>query len=535
MDTSREKIGQLCYYNTRIPNSRRINPGALIIHELLEGAAVLTHRSEIVSALGDEVFMMSFLAARHFQAIFDSLKKARIPYLASDRTDAHPIVIVGGGACFNPEPVAPFVDVICVGDGDDFARSMLEALSAKGRQARIDALSELPGAYVPHRRKVVYDDTGFFIKDILGEDRPIVPAVCDTFPPILHKAESSDELILTHGCRGTCHFCSIAWQVPYRERPKEEVFETIQMYPEVMLTSTNFGGISYVSELIGGSFWGVGDMRVDDFVRKVPPIETGTEFEGRTLEFGIEGISERLRKILGKPIKTALVDEAIEKALAGGCRRLKLMFIRGVPTENDNDWNEFFKWFWPTYKKLEEAGAAVEAQFTPLTRQPHTPLQWAAHEYNSASEMIVKSLREEARRRKRASEESLLYVTPSRRYASWLIDIALQCGNRNTAQFVWAMSKGAFGNLQADRNVGRGVRRVKGVLKKVGLEPDLLLAEWPVDSRLPWSMFPAISEKGEHRRLTAYHNVSRLIQREKEAQASRGGLRTGLRRKSEPL
>jgi hypothetical protein len=452
------------------------------------------------------VILLSFLSDREFYRIFKVLDRAKIPYFSKNRNDNHPLVIAGGAAMFQPEPIADLIDVVCIGDGEDFLLGLNDALDQNSRQAKIDALAELPGAYVPSRRTPVYDDTGIFVKDMLGETTPIIPNITSLWFDAPQFKGHQREIELARGCNMSCNFCSITWRNKFRVRPKRDVIKTIESDGSLAFCAPNIGGIDYYSTI--HSFRGKstkGDITVSDFI-KLPNPESG-EYTGHTFTFGIEGIVPRLRKILGKPIPQKMIREMLDRLYLGEARRLQLYFIRNVPSENYHDWLEWHEWWQQTDSEFRGQNINAEIQFTPLTKQAHTPLQYFNHEYNTDSEKFVNDLLKKFR----SEDDKQHYLTRSRLAKSWLIDNVTNCTGRNGVHFLWVLHKGGLKSIKSGFRSGAGLVAASSLLNSIGINSSALLGEWPIDSVLPWSHIQPMGEDGTKKRLKVARSLKRQL------------------------
>lgn len=175
--------------------------GVRLIAGILGDVATIVPAKKVLSARGDPVFMFSFLSSREYPSIFQVFDRAGLPYTSRSRTAAHPLVIAGGGAMMNPEPVADFIDIACIGDGELWA-AVIRQLIIEGRDKKymLDALSELPGAYIPSNREIEYDSSGIFVKSVSGETEDILPAVTAELPETADTGPLRD-IELARGCQ----------------------------------------------------------------------------------------------------------------------------------------------------------------------------------------------------------------------------------------------------------------------------------------------------------------------------------------------
>lgn len=471
---------------------------------------------KVTNATNQKALLVSILADRSFFRLFKIFDHAKLPYLSSERNDSHPLVIVGGSAMYQPEPIADMVDVICVGDGEEFLMGLNEALNQKTKNARLDALAELPGAYVPGRRSIVYDKTGFFVKDVVGDDSIVIPHISNIWSP----PPDDKSLEIARGCNKKCAFCAITWRQQFRERPKEETNKYIgRLQASVDFYAPNTGGVSYYHDIMQYKKRGTpGDITVDDFLGFPEP--TFEEYKGIVHTFGIEGITPKLRRLTGKPISYEMMDEFLHKLARGGANLLQLYFIRNIPGETKEDWDEFVQYFYSSLKPFcLEHGIHAEAQFTPLTKQAHTPLQWFSHNYNNYAENLVKKMMVDEKayyneqKRLGIKKPPSVFITPSRRKSSWMIDIMTNCASRHGLKFLYAQHTGKLSRLASDKYVGSGYNKVINVIKQCGMNPDVILGDWDLDDPLPWSHIQPMGAEGERKRRNFAKSIRRRINR----------------------
>lgn len=504
------KPAQLIYFNDK--------PwyGVSLIARLLGNSGKLTPVKLALPERESPVIMFSFLAAREFQRLFYGFDRCQLPYYSRSRGSSYPLVIAGGGAMMNPEPIADFVDIICIGEGELWAETIRDLLEkGRDRDYIFGALAELPGAYIPARRSIEYDPGGIAVRSITGDTRRIAPAVTKVLPIFsggINGVGSQHDLELARSCKSKCTFCSIGWSMEYREQPIEKIKEILTEEKPPRLWASNMGGVSYLNEIysvIKTSAVGE-DIRIDDFLRWPYP-EPG-EYQKKRYTFGLEGINERLRAILGKSISDSDVEKMIERVTVGQVQKCQFYYIRGTPTESADDWRRFREWIDFVLSGFEPAKIAVEFMLTPLTRTPHTPLQWIAHRYSFDAEAETMNLLDYARKKKRSNPDSILYITPSRRAPAWLLDTAFQCGSRRLGKFLYAVHSGKIGKLDADSFDGRGYDLVRRILNASGTDPDALLDSWDTEAVLPWSFIMPFGERGDRARVAAYRRICKLIE-----------------------
>ena len=350
------------------------------------------------------------------------LDLAGIPLLASERGSQHPLIIAGGQACFNPEPMADFIDAFVIGEGEEvtleFIRSF-EALKQSGadRKALFQGLSTISGVYVPSLYNVSYaqDDTitgvtpsnasvpAFVTKRIVSElpthpTRLIVPNI-----ETVHDRLSIE---IMRGCTRGCRFCHAGIvSRPVRERPVSEILQIIEDglaatgYEEIGLLSLSSSDHTQILELTKSVYEKFHDRKISvslpslriasfsvalmDELRDIRP--------GGGFTLAPEAASPRMQAIINKPLDKAVFEETVRTIFEHGWLSLKLYYMIGLPGETMEDVQAILD----AGKRVQAIGRQIRGNrvrihlsvgnFIP---KPHTPFQW--YPLNSNDELQAK-------------------------------------------------------------------------------------------------------------------------------------------------
>jgi radical SAM family uncharacterized protein len=364
-----------------------------------------------------DVLGISFSTELGYTNLLTALDLAGIAMHAVDRVEGDPVVIAGGHAAFNPEPIADFVDAAVLGDGEQAVLDITDVIRGwkadgcpGGRDELLLRLARTGGVYVPRFYDVEYLPDGR-IKRVVP-NRPGVPwrvskhtvMDLDDWPypkqPLVPLAESVHERMsveIFRGCTRGCRFCQAGMITrPVRERSITGIGEMVERglaatgFEEVgllSLSSADHSEIAAITKGLADRYEGTNtslslpSTRVDAF-----NIDLANELSrnGRRsgLTFAPEGGSERLRRVINKMVSEDDLIRTVAAAYSNGWRQVKLYFMCGLPTETDDDVLQIAGMAARVIAKGREVSGRKDIRCTVsiggFVPKPHTPFQWAA-------------------------------------------------------------------------------------------------------------------------------------------------------------
>jgi radical SAM family uncharacterized protein/radical SAM-linked protein len=440
---------------------------------------------------------------------------------ADERGEDEPLVVAGGPCATHAECMSPFVDVFLIGDGEAKTPELVltwTALKRAGmpRRERLAEIAELGGFYVPSLYTTRVDEaTGFAVVEppANGAPFPVERAFVPDFAPYPFPADgpvaSSTTIFdrvsieIARGCTEGCRFCKAGMIYrPVREREPQSIIDTIREavdrggYDEASFTSLSTADYSAISPLVHETLKTLGD-RVDLSVSSLRAYGLAEEVlddmssqKASGLTFAPEAGTQRMRDVVNKNVTEAQLLETAERVFSRGWEKMKLYFMIGLPTEEDEDVLGIVETGARTLDVARrvrgDKRGRVTVSVSTLVPKPHTPFQWCAMDTYPEIRRKQSLLRD-------AQRKTAVNLRVHKSDGSWLEGV-LARGDRPIGDVVSdAYDAGArFDSWEDEIRLDVWQK----AFEARGIDPTRYLGTIPLTARLPWDHIDVGLEEG---------------------------------------
>ena len=344
--------------------------------------------------------------------VLNMLDLGGIKIRSRDRGEDEPLIIAGGGMSNCCEPVAEFIDLFLLGDGEEAVVELAELVRAQKKigATKKEILSSISKkfdwAYVPAFH------AGQRLRNAVVEDFDNAPVPLAPIVPFVQAVHERVSIEIMRGCPGRCRFCQASFcRRPIRYRSVDRIIDIAKAcyhstgFDTVSLLSLSSSDYPNLEELVAGLHAYFHDkhvglslpsLRVDRQLKLLPRLLTSVRKGGLTI--AVEAASEKLRQIINKPLKDEDLFAAVEAAYRSGWQRLKLYFMVGLPGETEEDVKRIVELSFQLAKlrkKVDGKTGQINAAVSWFVPKPHTPFSWIGQKPKSYFEQSKKLIIEE--------------------------------------------------------------------------------------------------------------------------------------------
>ncbi|MDD5435164.1 MAG: TIGR03960 family B12-binding radical SAM protein [Nitrospira sp.] len=342
--------------------------------------------------------------------ILTVLSLSGVPFYSGDRGKEFPLIIGGGTAVFNPEPVADFFDAFLIGDGEEAVVEIVNTFnewkaSGASKDSLLLKLSGIEGVYVPSFYSISYNSDGTVssvqsregvpdkIKRRIIEDLDRAPFPVSEPLPYMQIVHDRLTVEITRGCTHGCRFCQAGMIYrPVRERSPEKILEIIDAslrnsgFEEVTLSSLSTGDFGCLSDMMNTLLkkyedqhvaFSLPSLRVETLTPSL--IDQITTEKNSSFTVAPEAGTDRLRKVINKEMDEGVFETTVNDVFKRGVKSLKMYFMACLPTEDDDDLQGIInlaKRAKDIARKYGKRGKDITVSVSTFVPKPHTPFQW---------------------------------------------------------------------------------------------------------------------------------------------------------------
>ena len=382
------------------------------MEEAMRSTGIPLYSLESKHALSDfDILAFTLPYESIYTNVLNMLDLSGVPIFTKDRNTKHPLVIAGGHAAFNPEPMYAFIDAFAIGEGEELFDEIVDVYQAwkrsgQNRPALLQQLAMISGIYVPSLYETTYRDDGTI--DSFTPLQPDVPLTIQkrivghlppppTKPivPLINTVQNRVAVEIMRGCARGCRFCHAGMvNRPVRERPVAEVLEAITAsldnsgFEEVALLSLSSSDYTHILDLIqqvSDRFKGenlrisLPSLRIESL--SIDLLEMLRENRSGGFTLAPEAATEHMRNIINKPIQTQQLLDVAGEIYSRGWTTIKLYFMIGHPSETLEDVKaiaEVCKKVLAEGQKALGRKSKLHVGVNTFVPKPHTPFQWVS-------------------------------------------------------------------------------------------------------------------------------------------------------------
>lgn len=459
--------------------------------------------------LGDfDMLGFSLQYEMSYTAVLYMLDLAGIPLKSSDRGEDFPIIQAGGPCVCNPEPMADFIDIFTIGDGEEVMAELAKIrLSVGSKREFLQKASLLDGVYVPAFMNVEYNEDGT-IKGFTGKTyvkKALVKNLNDAIYPEKFGVGNTEAVFdraiieVMRGCYRGCRFCQAGFLYrPVRKRSVQKLTEQACSivknggFSELSLNSLSTGDYTELSTLLDSVNEKLPDVKMSLPSLRIDSFESNfTRFSRQnSLTFAPEAGTQRLRDVINKDITDEEIERGIDIAFRLGYSSIKLYFMMGLPTETDEDLlgiPAIVKKIKQSYAKNPSRARALRISVSVSTfiPKPFTPFQYE----------------------KQATKEEVLHKVELLKKELFIKGVSFSWNDYELSQTEAVLARG-------DRRLGAVIENAYrrgcvfdgwqqffkheewlNALSDCGLSPELYTREWGENEVLPWDFIDIFVDK----------------------------------------